>query len=580
MSAAMLGSLDLSGVRFLWNGAEKVRVRTTGLIDKVLSPYGLSQSANTPGWGQAETTLGVCITVNGDIRVVDSCVSMGVTPAYDSRTKATALGPDDVDVRVVDPDTAQEQPRLSSGELWVRGQEVTKGYWRNEKATRANFGAVPKLLPGSRRPCAELPGGHQGWVRTGDLGFVDEDGFVFIQGRKKDVIIIRGRNIFPDDLEDAVSVVDPSVIRPGRAVAFSVDDGTAEELHMVLEARSVKGKKPDQDTLQRVAQAVSATVQACCGVVPSSVTFVPQHKVLLTSSGKLRRDATKIALLSNGIAVLFKLTASQSSPDGMGRPDEHMVALSQGLEAFKKELLASNAREQADGSILVPAGALARLVREGKVPISELSALGMDSLDLAMLARSGGLSLLELKTCQEAEDSRTLRERKAALEETLADNRVVAFVMATALFSIVVWHLQECVSAGQGEPCMPLQAANVWTRYIGKMMCLLSLPCSFLLSGYRMQGRKSELRTLVPIAGLSLVMWVVHLATRPASYPASIMVGYSWYLLVLIAARLFHAIHQRLFPVAHTSLSHRLLVWFLSTVVGLTAFVLWDGTVA
>ena len=162
------------------------------------------------------------------------------------------------------------------GQLWFRGPSTTQGYYRNEAATAA-------LLP---------EGAAAGWVNSGDRAYRAE-GEIYITGRVKDIIIHAGHNLYPHEIEDAVARV-PGV-RKGCVVAFGAADPVAGTERLVIVAES---RERNRDARARLAQAITAQVTETLGLPPNVVEVVPPNAIPKTSSGKLRRDATKQRFLS------------------------------------------------------------------------------------------------------------------------------------------------------------------------------------------------------------------------------------------------------------------------------------------
>jgi 1-acyl-sn-glycerol-3-phosphate acyltransferase len=179
------------------------------------------------------------------------------------------------EVRIAD-ERGEDVGERIEGQLWFRGPSTTQGYYRNEAATAA-------LLP---------QGATAGWVNSGDRAY-RAGGEIFITGRVKDIIIHAGHNLYPHEIEDAVARV-PGV-RKGCVVAFGAADPVAGTERLVIVAES---RERDRDARVRVAQAITAQVTETLGLPPNVVEVVPPNAIPKTSSGKLRRDATRQRFLS------------------------------------------------------------------------------------------------------------------------------------------------------------------------------------------------------------------------------------------------------------------------------------------
>ncbi|KAJ8600628.1 hypothetical protein CTAYLR_006911 [Chrysophaeum taylorii] len=256
---------DLSNLRCCVTGAERVREGTYEEFAKVLEPFGF-RAQIIPCYGLAESVVGVCNTYG-------ICTSK-------LRPDLVCCGTEFlVDIRIVDPETRTELPDATPGEIWVRSGSVAGGYWGKDSDDifRADLG------------------GHE-YLRTGDEGFI-EDGGLYICGRRKDMIIVQGENYYADDVEIAAQDAAQDEVRPGCIAAFAVDNGDEEDLVIVYEIR--KGK----DT-SAVAKRVSAAVTHDVGLAPKRLVAIEERSILKTTSGKIRRRATRDALLAGSLIVV------------------------------------------------------------------------------------------------------------------------------------------------------------------------------------------------------------------------------------------------------------------------------------
>jgi acyl-CoA synthetase (AMP-forming)/AMP-acid ligase II len=173
-------------------------------------------------------------------------------------------------VSIVNPETERPSETGSIGEIWVSGPTVASGYWNRPEDTRDTFDA--RLADTGDGP----------FLRTGDLGFV-QDGELFVTGRCKDLIIVRGRNHYPQDIEDTVVRVLPA-IRPGTCAAFSVDSGSEEKLVVILEM-----PRPRPEHLDVLAGDIRQAVAGAHELQVSTIVLVRPGAIPRTSSGKARR---------------------------------------------------------------------------------------------------------------------------------------------------------------------------------------------------------------------------------------------------------------------------------------------------
>ncbi|MDT4912859.1 MAG: hypothetical protein QOC66_1987, partial [Pseudonocardiales bacterium] len=275
--------LDLSCVEVLINGAEPVR-RTTR--DRFVSAFAASKfppEAHCSGYGLAESS--VLVSAGRNDRE-DPVVFLDAA-ALEQGQIVFRSGPDQgvrevlsdgipgpgYDVRIVDPGTGAEAAPGTVGELWVRGPSVCPGYWRRDEETRAAFGGV-------------LDGDDGGpYLRTGDLAFM-HDGEIVICGRWKDLIVIRGRNLYPHDIELTAELAHESV-RSGGSAAFAAEDAEGRETLVIVAEVDGELEQPD------VVAAISGAVLQEFELHVMDVLLVAPRGIPKTSSGKKQRRATR-----------------------------------------------------------------------------------------------------------------------------------------------------------------------------------------------------------------------------------------------------------------------------------------------
>jgi fatty-acyl-CoA synthase len=269
--------LDLSSVRVALNGAEPVDAAAVDAFVAAAAPHGFAPGAVFPAFGMAEVVIGATFPPVGRGMVVDHIdrvrlehdhVAVPALPGGADqpvgRTRSfVRLGHPvpGLELRVVDPVTGAERAERAVGEVQLRGTSVTPGYYLRPDAN------------------AELFDGE--WLRTGDLGYL-VDGELVLCGRSKDVIIIGGRNIYPDEIERAVGTIDG--VRNGNVIAFGIEGrGAKEAVAVVAEVRA--------DDLALLRKHVVERVRDVCGVPPKVVAFAAPGTLPKTSSGKLQRSA-------------------------------------------------------------------------------------------------------------------------------------------------------------------------------------------------------------------------------------------------------------------------------------------------
>ncbi|MCG0283771.1 fatty acyl-AMP ligase [Streptomyces sp. PSAA01] len=299
---------DLSCWRVAANGAEPVRWATIRSFTEAFAPYGFDPRAMCPGYGLAENTLKATGTRqnsepavlwlsagalgNGVAEVVAQSED-GAVPLVSSG--ATVLS---TRIRIVAPDTRQILPAGRVGEIWISGPCVADGYWGRPEENDSTF----------RARTAEAGDGDDTCLRTGDLGFL-HDGELYVTGRIKDVIIRKGRNHYPQDIELSAERAVPG-LHPNCAAAFSCDDRTRERLVLVVEVDGRVLKSFDAGTLRvRVRDAVREAHR----ITPDDILIVRRGAVPKTSSGKVQRRACRKRYEEgelNGAVVLTTTSAN------------------------------------------------------------------------------------------------------------------------------------------------------------------------------------------------------------------------------------------------------------------------------
>jgi fatty acid CoA ligase FadD21 len=280
-----LDGLDLGGVVGIISGAERVEPATLSRFADRFAHFNFRDHMMRPSYGLAEATVFVTTgtwSESSPAGYFDNAeLGAGrVTPCPPGQGAALVkyVVPQSPTLRIVDSQTHRECPPDSVGEIWVHGENVADGYWRKPPSEQACFGAT-LVEPSPGTP--ERP-----WLRTGDLGFI-HSGELFIVGRIKDLLIIRGRNHYPEDIEATVAE-----ITRGRVAAISVPVNSTEELITVVELK----KRPDIDTdaarwLGGVKSDVTSAISNVHGLNVGDLVLVAPGSIPTTTSGKIRRAA-------------------------------------------------------------------------------------------------------------------------------------------------------------------------------------------------------------------------------------------------------------------------------------------------
>ena len=224
-------SLDLSSWSLAFNGAEPVRAETMKAFSDAFAVSGFRKEAFYPCYGLAESTLMVTGGMKFEPPVIrhfdpqsveNGSVILDEKSVPDSRQfVGSGRELDGQDVLIVDPQTFEPLAPDQVGEIWVSGPSVAQGYWNRSDETDSTFHAMLKLPASASGPVGRWTPSPGPYMRTGDLGFFD-NGELFVTGRLKDLIIIRGRNHYPQDLEHAAEEAS-NLVRPGSVAAFSVE---------------------------------------------------------------------------------------------------------------------------------------------------------------------------------------------------------------------------------------------------------------------------------------------------------------------------------------------------------------------
>ncbi|HEY6392955.1 MAG TPA: amino acid adenylation domain-containing protein, partial [Bryobacteraceae bacterium] len=264
-------ALDLSSWKVAFNGAEPVRHETLQRFVSAFAAVGFHSSAFYPCYGLAESTL---------------MVSAGRYSPEDGRVDC---GRPECSVSVVDPESGCEVSEGDVGEIWVSGPSVAQGYWQREEETGSTFGA-------------RLRDSEDRYLRTGDLGMLRR-GKLFVTGRLKDLIIVRGRNYYPSDIEAAVERCH-FAFQGGMGGAFSIESDDEERVVAIQEAVHTNG-------LETALTAARAAVAEECGLHLHEIVLVRAGTLPRTTSGKVRRGACRDRYREGRLSVLARSAAAQ-----------------------------------------------------------------------------------------------------------------------------------------------------------------------------------------------------------------------------------------------------------------------------
>ena len=275
VSESALERLDLSKWRVAYSGSEPIRLDTLERFAEKFAACGFTPDNFFASYGLAEATLFVAGGTRGhgipSMRVDEQALAANrAEPGQGGAIMSCGTSQPEHAVLIVDPNTLAELPDNSVGELWATGPSIAHGYWRNPEATAKTF----------------VQHAGRTWLRTGDLGFM-RVGEVYITGRLKDLLIVRGHNLYPQDIEQTIER-EVEVVRKGRVAAFAVNDQGLEGIGIAAEiSRSVQKILPPEALIKAIRQAVAEAYQEA----PSVVVLLNPGALPKTSSGKVQRAA-------------------------------------------------------------------------------------------------------------------------------------------------------------------------------------------------------------------------------------------------------------------------------------------------
>lgn len=288
------GAIDLTAVRVAGIGGDMVRPEALDAFAEAFGPFGFRRSAFTPSYGMAEATLAISFPTLGDDIIVDQVDMRHYTRSGVAQPASAVTSPEhkrgfvacgralpDHAIEVRNEETGEAVEERTVGRIFIKGPSLTPGYFSDPEASKAMYRGE--------------------WLDTGDMGYV-LNGQIIITGRAKDLIIINGRNIWPQDIEWAVEKVDG--VRGGGVAAFSVDDGSGERIVVVAERRGM-----DDEARAALKREISGVIQNAAGATAEVVLARP-HSMVMTSSGKLSRAKVKQKYLDGAFDAERAATAA------------------------------------------------------------------------------------------------------------------------------------------------------------------------------------------------------------------------------------------------------------------------------
>jgi 8-amino-7-oxononanoate synthase len=387
-------TLDLSHWALAFSGAEPVREDTIESFSRMFEPCGFRRESFYPCYGLAEATL----IVSGGFRTAPPAIRHFDAKALENHQVVDALSDEegtralvgcggnllDEEIVIVNPETMTRCAADEVGEIWVNGPSVAQGYWQRPDESEHTFRA--HLKDSGRGP----------YLRTGDLGFM-QDGELFVTGRIKDLIILRGVNHYPQDIE-ATMERSHEQLRSGAGAAFTVEVDGRERLVIVIEVE--RGRHRSKESFEPILDSIRRNVSAEHELTVDAIALIKAGSIPKTSSGKIQRHASRNGFLSGSLEVvaLWKAWDARTS-----------AAAQQAAAAGSSESLASSDKSTGANGL-----AVARPSRRFSPQTVEVV---FDEVRKVAKERAGDLEL-ETNILELGLDSLERMEIVAALEDT------------------------------------------------------------------------------------------------------------------------------------------------------------------
>ncbi|NCQ43175.1 MAG: AMP-binding protein, partial [Cyanobacteria bacterium] len=286
-----LKNLDLAHFRMAVSGGERIQYDTINKFTKIFAPYGFKEEYFKPYYGLTETA---CVSVSSPNQKIELCQldkeklkinRVVCNIEADPKNTLTLVGNGcvfaDTNVIIVDPSTKKPCDDHEVGEIWVSGESACKGYWG--KPTETNDICLAKVYDSTEKS----------YFRTGDLGFIKNDS-IFVTGRLKELIVIRGKNYYPDDIERMInSLCQDHGIQ--HYIALSLDGDKTEQLALIL---GYKDKAFDIENGSMLITKINAALNASLGLALDYLTFVNDASLPMTPTGKIKRLACREYIIS------------------------------------------------------------------------------------------------------------------------------------------------------------------------------------------------------------------------------------------------------------------------------------------
>lgn len=330
ITSEQLSSLDLSSWEVAFTGAEPIRVQTLERFNSYFSDCGFRKEAFYPCFGLAETTLitsGILKTESPNVRLLNATELEKNRVVFVNKNEETNLaiigcGKSCLNQKIVivDPESFNRCKAEQVGEIWVSGPSVAKGYWNKPLQTDETFQAYLK------------DSGEGPFLRTGDLGFLD-DGELFVTGRLKDLIIIQGRNHYPQDIELTVEQSN-TALRSGCGAAFSIEFANQEKLVIAQEVERSHLRKLNAN---KVIEAIHRAIAKQHDLQVYAVLLLKHGSLPKTSSGKNQRRACRDNFLAGSLDLVADWSVNPRGKAKFLNLEADVKSLYQNLQTDKKQ---------------------------------------------------------------------------------------------------------------------------------------------------------------------------------------------------------------------------------------------------
>ncbi|MBM9484652.1 non-ribosomal peptide synthetase [Pseudomonas sp. ICBG1301] len=405
VSESALERLDLSRWRVAYSGSEPIRLDTLERFAEKFAACGFSSNHFFASYGLAEATLFVAGGTRGQgipaMRMDEQALAANrAEPGQGSAIMSCGTSQPEHAVQIADPHTLKALADNHVGELWATGPSIAHGYWRNPEATAKTF----------------VQQAGRTWLRTGDLGFI-RDGEVYITGRLKDLLIVRGHNLYPQDIEQTLER-EVQGIRKGRVAAFAVQHQGLEGIGIAAEiSRSVQKILAPEALIKAIRQAVAEA----CQEAPSVVLLLNPGALPKTSSGKLQRAACALRHADGSLDryAQFPEVQAQTSDAALESPLQQQIAAIW-CEQLQVDTVAADDHFFLLGGNSITATQVVARLRE---------ALGLE-LSLRLLFEAPTLSAFAIAVAQLQQDGGVAQgaihalSRQDELPQSLAQNRL------------------------------------------------------------------------------------------------------------------------------------------------------------